>query len=199
MAKTDKTPALSYLMQKAQSGDQNAYRQLLESIQPQLRAYIGKRIPDMDKVEDVLQDILFAIHHSRHTYNAKQPFMPWAYGIAYYKVMDNLRRHYRYEKNKTEAAGEIDHQTFLETLTPVKSNKGVVHAKEDLELAFSYLNDKQEKIIRRAKIDGAKIKDICVEMDMSESAVKVTIHRAMKKMQKAMKEKIEQKVQSNGD
>ncbi len=184
---SENSPALSYLMSRAQSGDQNAYRQVLETIQPLIYSYIDKRINEKDSVEDVMQNALYAIHKNRHTYRSEEPFLPWVYGITNYKVMDFLRRHYRITRNKAELGDADKQDQFFENLTQVPSNNKEVHAKEDLDKALSVLNDKQRRIVTRAKIDGLKIKEVANEMDMTESAVKVTIHRALKTMQEAMK------------
>jgi RNA polymerase sigma-70 factor (ECF subfamily) len=43
-------------------------------------------------VEDLVQETLLAIHVRRHTYDPDQPFTPWVYAIARYKLIDYLRR-----------------------------------------------------------------------------------------------------------
>lgn len=176
----DKAPALSYLMKKAQEGDENAYRQVLEDILPALRSYVAKRVSNQDIVEDIVQNILVGIHQNRHTYRPDSAFMPWVFGIAFYKVTDALRSHYRYDARMKDHGDNQDH--FLETISATESNSKQVEVQEDLEKALGTLDDKQAHIVKRAKIDGASIHEISEEMDMSESAVKVTIHRAIKKM-----------------
>lgn len=171
---------LSYLMVKAQNGDQNAYRQLLQEILPQLRSYVGRRLSDKDKVEDTVQNILMAIHKNRHTYLEGKPFMPWAYGIAYYKLSDTLRSGYRHKNN------EVAQSDWIETFSADQTNKDNSDAKHDLDIAFEVLSDKQAHIVKRTKLDGATINEVASETGMSESAVKVTIHRALKKMKERL-------------
>lgn len=43
-------------------------------------------------VEDVVQETLLAIHLKRHTWDARQPLLPWVRVVAYHKVIDSLRR-----------------------------------------------------------------------------------------------------------
>ena len=167
-------------MVRAQGGDQNAYRQLLQQVLPLLRSYVGRRLSNVDKVEDTVQNILMAIHKNRHTYLADKPFMPWVYGIAHYKLLDELRRHYRHSDN------EVAQSKWVETFGGVEANDTASDAKHDLEIAFEALSEKQAHIVRRAKIDGASLKEVAAETGMSESAVKVTIHRALKKMKERL-------------
>jgi hypothetical protein len=39
-----------------------------------------------DDVEDLLQELLLAIHIQRHTYDSTQPLTPWVQAIARYKL-----------------------------------------------------------------------------------------------------------------
>ncbi len=177
----EKSPdILSYLMVKAQNGDQNAYRQLLQKIVPQLRQYVAKRLSDTDKIEDTVQNILLAIHKNRHTYLEDKPFMPWAYGIAYYKLTDTLRSKYY------KSANELPQSDWVETFGAGETNKNYSDAKHDLDIAFDALSEKQAHIVKRTKIEGASIKEVADETGMSTSAVKVTIHRALKKMKEKL-------------
>lgn len=171
---------LSYLMVKAQNGDQNAYRQLLQEIAPQLRSYVARRLSDKNKIEDTVQNILMAIHKNRHTYLESKPFMPWAYGIAYYKLADALRSGYRKQTN------EVAQTDWVETFGATETNSIASDAKHDLDKAFDALSESQAHIVKRAKIEGASIKEVATETGMSESAVKVTIHRALKKMKERL-------------
>ena len=46
----------------------------------------------VDQSEDIVQDILLAVHLKRHTWDADAPFAPWLFAIARNKLIDSLRR-----------------------------------------------------------------------------------------------------------
>ena len=46
----------------------------------------------VDQSEDIVQDILLAVHLKRHTWDANAPFAPWLFAIARNKLIDALRR-----------------------------------------------------------------------------------------------------------
>src|SRR5215471_4215184 len=62
----DGSPDWSALMARAQGGDRDAYRQLLQSITPWLRGLARRHGVHPDAVEDVVQDILATVHVVRH-------------------------------------------------------------------------------------------------------------------------------------
>src|SRR5262245_16711627 len=81
---------LSAGMARAQTGDAEAYRAVLTKLTDLARRYVrhalGRRHGvDMGDCEDVVQEILLAVHSKRHTHDPNQFFLPWFYAIARYK------------------------------------------------------------------------------------------------------------------
>ena len=180
-----KQNSLTALMQKAQSGDQKAYKKLLDGVTPLLKSFLYKRIFDKDKIEDILQEILIGIHRARHTYRPEQPFENWMFGIARHKMIDYIRKQTR----KDDREFTTDKYEFLNVTDPATAAKDKgEEVSSDLQKALATLPPQQQKIVVRAKIEGHSIADVAKEFDMSESAVKVTIHRSLKKLQSWMAE-----------
>ncbi|TVQ85540.1 MAG: sigma-70 family RNA polymerase sigma factor [Micavibrio sp.] len=175
--KPETHPDWSEWMCAAQKGDKSAYNKLLSTITPVLRRFVGRRIFNTDVIEDIVQEILLAIHKSRHTYLPDQPFERWMYGVARYKMIDYLRKMTRHTKK--EILNE-DVETFWHIPSNNNTEGGL---SRDLKDAMSQLPDRQRKIINLMKIDGFSIAETAEEMQMSESAVKVSAHRGYKKMQ----------------
>jgi RNA polymerase sigma-70 factor (ECF subfamily) len=87
---------LKALMLASLDGSAVSYRSLLERLSSRLRAYYKGRLGRFGRgateVEDLVQEVLLAIHLKRHTYDAGEPFTPWVHTIARYKLIDYLRR-----------------------------------------------------------------------------------------------------------
>ncbi|MBM4244134.1 MAG: hypothetical protein FJ148_10005 [Deltaproteobacteria bacterium] len=69
-------------MARAQSGDGEAYRRLLESVASDLRSSFRRRIRDVQEVEDLVQETLLTVHRARRTWDPARPLEPWLYAIA---------------------------------------------------------------------------------------------------------------------
>lgn len=173
-------PSLEQLMYAAQSGDKRAYAELLIKISPLVRSFLYRRLGPRADNEDVLQDVLLAIHKASHTYNTDRPFKAWMFAIADYKVKDYLRQHYRKMAGKHVDFAEIEN--FL--VDPVTFEPSPAELLND---ALSELPDKQQKIVRLMKIEGFTAAEVADQLQMSESAVKVTAHRAYKVLKKKYK------------
>jgi RNA polymerase sigma factor (sigma-70 family) len=87
---------LRSLMLQSLAGDAAAYRMFLDELTARLRSYLRRRLGGLpDEVEDLLQELLLAVHNKRHTYDPKQPLTAWVQAIARYKLVDLLRRRSR--------------------------------------------------------------------------------------------------------
>lgn len=171
---------LSQLMIAAQQGDQAAYRQLLGEITPVIKAFLRRRVFNHDLIDDILQDILIGIHKARHTYRPDQPFENWMYGIARHKLIDSIRKQTRIGGFET-GADYIDDLPVTKTDPLPKGKKEDIS--HDIKLALGALPEKQKKIVKYMKIQGHSVAETAKKFDMSESAVKTSTHRSLKKMQ----------------
>jgi RNA polymerase sigma-70 factor (ECF subfamily) len=79
-------------MVRVQSGDQDAYRVLLDDVAQVLRGFLRRRVADSNEVDDVLQDVLMAMHRARHTFDPMRPVEPWLFAIARTVTIDHARR-----------------------------------------------------------------------------------------------------------
>jgi len=170
---------LRSLMLQSLAGDAAAYRMFLDELTARLRSYLRRRLGGLpDEVEDLLQELLLAVHNKRHTYDPKQPLTSWVQAIAHYKLVDLLRR--RSRSNALTDPLDEDDQVFATTANDA------AEAQYDVAKLLRGLPDRQRLPILYVKIEGASVTDTAIRTGMSESAVKVGIHRGLK----ALAEKI---------
>jgi RNA polymerase sigma-70 factor (ECF subfamily) len=152
-------------------GDAAAYRMLLHGLTRHLRSFYARRL-DSAAAEDAVQETLIAIHAKRATYDSTLPFTAWVYGIARYKLIDEYRR------LKRRTIVSLDDATDLfghdETAEAV--------ARRDVNKLLDRLPAAKRQLVRDIKLDGASVADVAARTGMSESAVKVSVHRAIKSL-----------------
>ena len=159
------------LMRLAISGDDGAYHRLLRSVTPVLRAAARRGLSragqPVDQSEDIVQDILLAVHLKRHTWDANAPFAPWLFAIARNKLIDSLRRRGR--------RVFVDIDNFAETLAgepaPETAPAGEVAAQ------LQTLPARQRDVLQSIAVDSASIKDTAAKFAMSEGAVRLASPR----------------------
>lgn len=159
-------------MLAALDGDAADYRRLLEALTRHLRSYFGRRL-DNAVAEDAVQETLIAIHCHRATYDPRQPFTAWVHGIARYKLLDEFRRSKRRAQVPLDDAPEL---FAAETVEPAL-------ARRDVGRLLARLPENRRRLVEAVKLDGESIAGIAARTGMSESAVKVGVHRALKTLQ----------------
>jgi RNA polymerase sigma-70 factor, ECF subfamily len=164
---------LKSLLLRGLDGEAPAYQAFLMEISTHLRAYFRKRLARLpDEVEDLVQESLLAIHNKRHTYDADQPLTAWVHAIAKYKLVDLLRR----RANRDALTDPIDDgMDFLSC-----ADSGAAEASRDLGRLLDQLPDRQRLPIVHTKLEGLSVAEAAQRTGMSESAVKVGVHRGMK-------------------
>ena len=162
--------SLAHLMASAQKGDSNAYRVLLAEVQLWLERFFRRRVAPA-QLDDLVQEVLLAVHNKRATWDPKRPFLPWLAAIARYRWVDHLRKVYRQAEDEL---GEWD--------AAEDSDEEAVMARMSLERLFVHLPDKQSDVIELVKIEGLSIAEAARKTGQSESLVKVNIHRGLKKL-----------------
>jgi RNA polymerase sigma-70 factor (ECF subfamily) len=158
------------LMAAAQSGDKPAYNVLLSEAGMWLERYFRRRVPP-HQLDDLVQDVMMALHAKRHTYDPARPFLPWLAAIARYRWIDHLRKVYKHESNMLEDGDAVE-----------ESQEDVVNARVSLERLFVHLPERQAEVIELVKIEGHSIREAAERTGQSESLVKVNIHRGLKKL-----------------
>ena len=103
----------------------------------------------------------------------EQPLIPWVDAIARYKYIDSFRRRSRRET----LHDELDEEDELFVARDIAA---VAEARYDLAKLLQQLPDRQRLPILYVKIEGGSVADAAKRTGMSESAVKVGIHRGLK-------------------
>lgn len=152
------------------AGDGTAHGLLLRSLLPVLRAFFRRRITGReDDVEDLVQEVLIAVHTRRATWDTARPFTPWLFAIARYKLIDHFRAH--------RSHCSIDD---LENILAAEGFAEAADARADLDRLLDTIPAKQANAIRATRIEGLSTAETAARAGIGESDVKVSIHRGLK-------------------
>ena len=166
-------------MVKGLGGDAAAHGQLLSLLSRCLRGYFARRLGGgAADLEDLVQDTLLAIHLKRASYDTAQPFTPWAYAVARYKLIDHYRRAGKRKSVPLEDAGEL--------LAAHTVEEGAT--RRDLGKLLDTLPQRQRQVMVEVKLAGHSIEEAAQRSGMSVSAVKVAIHRGIKALGKRVRD-----------
>jgi RNA polymerase sigma-70 factor (ECF subfamily) len=156
-------------MALAQGGDHEAYRALLDDLIPVLRAFLRRRVPNVSEVDDIVQDVLLAVHRARHTWDPTRPLEPWLFAIARNVAIDHARR------TLSRAGWEV-------AVEEPPDAPGAVDAPfaPRLDAALEKLPRAQREAFRMLKLDGLSVEEAAERAGTTPGALKVRAHRAYK-------------------
>ena len=165
---------LDDLLRAANRGDARAYAAFLAAVTPIVRGIARSRATGLgaDAVEDIVQETLLAIHQKRQTWREDLPVRPWLYAIVRYKVVDALRARGR--------RVSLPIEDFADVL-PADTGADPTE-RGDVERVIGALDPRAQRIVRAIGLDGQTIAETSSELGMSEGAVRVALHRALRKL-----------------
>lgn len=171
----DDENGLRPLWLRAQEGDELAYREALRRMAQRLRQYLRRRLQGFpDEVEDLVQETLLALHLHRGSYDPALPVTAWMLAIARHKLVDLWRRRGRRD-DLHDAIDDVDEAR----LAAPSVDEG---ARRDLEQLLNSLPEAQRLAIILTKVEGLSVAEASQRTGASESAIKVQVHRGLKRL-----------------
>ncbi len=153
------------------AGNQVSYRRLLVETGDRLRTYYARRLGHgHEAAEDLVQETLIAVHTRRFTYDAERPFTAWLHAIARYKMIDHLRASHA---SRTVPLDGIEDLVGFD-------DADATGARLDIDRLLDHVPARSRDLVRAVKIEGRSVAEVSAVSGLSESAVKVAIHRALK-------------------
>lgn len=175
----------SSLMLRAQTGDNGAYQTLLTELTAVTGAVLIKRLGYQCLfLDDCTQEVLLAIHKARHTYDNRQPFKPWFFAIVRNKSVDFIRKHVHQGRHVVQS---MDDEHINQAPSPTPHIEEVLATESALNELLEALPEGQRDAIIKTKLEGKSLKEAAKELDITEAALKVRVHRAVGSMKKLFK------------
>ncbi len=171
------------------AGDGKAYAEFLEVSAKIVRSNLRKTLPgsgvfSRDLIEDLVQDVLLALHQKRHTFRDEYPILPWLFAIARHRWIDIARMMSVRPELLTWDESDWDRVPDSEAHDRAERREAESEAKTEVAALLEVLTPKQRELIRLAKLEELPLQEVAKRTGLSLSAVKVGIHRAMLKLGK---------------
>ena len=175
-------PGEAPLVQRAKSGDSEAFAQLYDAYVARVYRYIYFRVTDDAAAEDLTSQVFLKAWESLDRYQmGSSPFVAWLYTIARNLVID-------YYRTKKESVPLEDVHMLASHETPVEE----VEARFDLQAmrdALQFLTDDQQQVLILKYIAGLPNETIARILNKREGAVRALQMRALQTMAKFMEKK----------
>lgn len=176
---------------RAQQGEEEAFRQLVEKYQRRVLSLVFHLVRQPNEVEDLTQEVFVKIFRAIRSYNFRASFGAWVSRITVNHCYDYLRRqrssHLTYywqlpeERRQMLEAGVTPHHDDGPTLEDDAVVKDLVGKLLDRAPA-------EDRIVLVMKeVENLSVEEIGEILNWTVSKVKVRLHRARKRMLVDMK------------
>jgi len=167
------------LMVAVRDGDASCLGDLFERHGEKLCGYLTRVTQDPELARDFVQEVFLRVLKYRGTYKDGNRFSSWMYTIAHNVV----NRHFGKKSTGATVINIEDVATMIESREPSPFKQAVAAEEQRLlKAAFAELPVEKREILTLGMIERMPYKQVAEVLGVSESAVKVRVHRAVKEL-----------------
>jgi RNA polymerase sigma-70 factor, ECF subfamily len=188
------------LVQRVRSGDQRAFKQLVERYQRKVYAVAYGMLKDKEEAKDVTQEAFVKVYRYLDHFKGDASFYTWLYRITSNICIDAMRR-----KNASKADGhaEFDEAVRMDTS---EANLGALGSKlgtnpqksilrkelaEKIAAAFQEIPEEHRNILLLREVEGMSYDDLARTLQIPKGTVMSRLFHARLKMQKVLNAYVE--------
>jgi len=160
------------LMHDVAGGNLDAMTFIFERYHLRIFNFLVQMTRDKEVAEDLTQNVFYKVIRYRTSYNGGQ-FVSWIFKIA-----RNLFSDYYHKQKKMQSDTTIENVMDSAVVTSEQKTDDLNH----LQLALSRLKIEERELIVMNRIQGMRYDKIAEITGSSEGAVKVKVHRIIKKL-----------------
>jgi RNA polymerase sigma-70 factor (ECF subfamily) len=207
VSSTGSTAQKGGLLEKARSGDEEAFRELVEPHRGELHAHCYRMLGSVHDAEDALQDALLRAWRGMPKFEGRSSLRAWLYRIATNACLDVLAKRPKRvlpldygppadpHNDQLEPLGEPvwvepypDEQLGLEGGRTAPESR--YELRESVELAFlvalQHLPARQRAVLILRDVLGFSAREVAEALETSDAAVKSALQRARKAVEERL-------------
>ena len=183
-------------VERAQAGDQEAFRILVEKYQKRAHAIALGILGNYDDAEDVAQQAFLKAYRNLSKFRGQSSFYTWLYRIVFNLAIDLSRKSYRKSEHGTQDASTLEMlahgassqggQNFISSSVMPDEQLERKEIRKKFLAALETLSDEHRAVIMLREIDGLSYDEISNVVGCTKGTVMSRLHHARKRLQKAI-------------
>jgi len=169
----------SELIQAILAGDKDLFAEIVDQHKNLVYSILLRMTDDHDEANDLAQEVFIKVFRQLKQFKGKSKLSTWIYKIAYFHGLSYLRKRKRWSTDVNsvdiESNDDINEEIALDEL------KG--HVSE----CIRNLKPLERTAITLFYLEEMSVKEVAEIMNITESYVKVTVHRAKKSLKEMIK------------
>jgi len=176
------------LVRRAQSGDEAAFREIVERYQSKVFSIIHGIVRQRNDVEDIAQQVFAKVYFSIRNFDFRSSLLTWIYKITVNECFDYLRkkkvRKLVYESDMSEDEVRRVENTEPASDRAVRTDSSLARRDYVVKLLDKVSNE-EKRLLMLKEVEGYSVEELSDMMQMNENTIKVKLFRARQKLVKA--------------
>jgi len=168
------------LIKEISSGDELAFQHLFDRHWKPLYAFVDRLISDEDQTKDILQNSFMEIWKRKESLFVDDSLMPLLIKIAKNEVITLFRR------NKVRLAGDQILISKLQRMEEADDRLIASELKQEIDNELVKMPFNMRQCFRLSKFENRSVKEIALELRLSEQTVKNNISEALRRLRTAL-------------
>ena len=172
------------------AGNERAFDELVRRFQGRVYAVAYRITSNREDALDVAQEALVKAYRKVKHWEPTGGFLPWLLRLTSNHAIDHLRRQKRQKHQPLDEAAINEYSLETGDEAPANTERAL-HAKEigeQVEASLHALSPTQRVVFVMRHYEGLPLSEIAESLGCTVGSVKVHLFRAMKKLQKELKQ-----------
>lgn len=176
------------LVKRAISGNQDAFKLLMNKYQKPLYYHIVKMVKNNEQVEDIIQESFVKAFSNLNSYNTHYAFSTWLYRITTNHTIDYLRKKKLQTTSINEPIRVKDGEMQFQIVGSAETDRKIIRKERKIIIteAIQNLPEKYREVIEMRHLEEMRYQEISEQLDLPLGTVKAHIFRAREMLYKAL-------------
>src|ERR1700724_784020 len=175
------------LVQRAQAGDESAFREIVERYQSKVFSIIHGIVRQRNDVEDIAQQVFAKVYFSLKSFDFRSSLITWIYKITTNECFDYLRkrkvRKLVYESDLSEDEVRRVENSEPQGDRPLQMDATLAQRDYVVKL-LTRVSEEERMLLMLKEVDGFSVEELAAKTGMNENTIKVKLFRARQKLVK---------------
>jgi RNA polymerase sigma-70 factor (ECF subfamily) len=176
------------LVQRAQTGDEAAFREIVERYQSKVFSIIHGIVRQRNDVEDIAQQVFAKVYLSLKSFDFRSSLITWIYKITVNECFDYLRKRkvrklvYESDMSEDEVRRVENSEPNVDRQVPVDAT---LARRDYVVKLLTRVSEEERMLLMMKEVEGFSVEELATQTGMNENTIKVKLFRARQKLVKA--------------
>jgi RNA polymerase sigma-70 factor (ECF subfamily) len=176
------------LVRRAQSGEEAAFREIVERYQSKVFSIIHGIVRHRNDVEDIAQQVFAKVYLSLKNFDFRSSLITWIYKITVNECFDYLRKRkvrklvYESDLSEDEVRRVENTEPHVDRQVPADTH---LAQRDYVVKLLDRVSEEERMLLMMKEVEGYSVEELAEKTGMNENTIKVKLFRARQKLVKA--------------